>query len=286
MDIMALVAAFGGGLFGALIGGLPAFILVGVVAIAGAAITMAGGADLVVGNIAFGSYLGPHVAFVGGFAAAAYAGKIKKIDSGANILLSLNQTGDAKVLLVGGIFGMIGWLLNYLFATVLAIPTDTVALSVVVAGIIARFVFGSTGLTGTKDENRKFIPSGSELMYLVVIGLGFGVLIGGIGASMKSAGVDAGIIALLPVLAFGISALSLIFTQTGFATPGTHHIALVTGVATVASGCNPLIAILFAVIASVLGGIVTSTFNSNVDSHIDPPAVTIFILVLAINLIF
>lgn len=41
-------------------GALPAFILTGVIAIAGSVAAMAGGADMTVGFIAFGSYLGPH----------------------------------------------------------------------------------------------------------------------------------------------------------------------------------------------------------------------------------
>ena len=77
MNLFALVASFGGGIIGAYMGALPAFILTGVIAIAGAVAAMAGGADMTVGFIAFGSYLGPHIAFAGGVAASAYAGKTK-----------------------------------------------------------------------------------------------------------------------------------------------------------------------------------------------------------------
>ena len=69
MNLFALVASFGGGIIGAYMGALPAFILTGVIAIAGSVAAMAGGADMTVGFIAFGSYLGPHIAFAGGVAA-------------------------------------------------------------------------------------------------------------------------------------------------------------------------------------------------------------------------
>ena len=55
MNLFALVASFGGGIIGAYMGALPAFILTGVIAIAGAVTAMAGGADMTVGFIAFGS---------------------------------------------------------------------------------------------------------------------------------------------------------------------------------------------------------------------------------------
>ena len=90
MNLFALVASFGGGIIGAYMGALPAFILTGVIAIAGAVAAMAGGADMTVGFIAFGSYLGPHIAFAGGVAASAYAGKTKKLGSGTDILSCLN----------------------------------------------------------------------------------------------------------------------------------------------------------------------------------------------------
>lgn len=60
MNIFALIASFGGGAFAAGIGALPAFIMTGFIVIAGTAITLAGGGDVVTGNIAFGSFFGPH----------------------------------------------------------------------------------------------------------------------------------------------------------------------------------------------------------------------------------
>ncbi len=90
MDIFALIAAFGGGVLGACLGALPVFILIGVVATVGGVVTLAGGADLSITYIAFGSLLGPHITFAGGVAAAGYAGSRKKLSSGTDIVSSLS----------------------------------------------------------------------------------------------------------------------------------------------------------------------------------------------------
>ena len=78
MSILGLIAAFGGGVFAAAIGALPAFIMTGVFAVVGAVAGMCGAADasnILVNYFAFGSFFGPHIAFAGGVAAAAYAKK-------------------------------------------------------------------------------------------------------------------------------------------------------------------------------------------------------------------
>ena len=74
MDILALIAAFGGGAFAAGLGALPAFIMTGFVALVGTGITLAGGTDILTGNLAFGFFFGPHIAFAGA-AATAYAAR-------------------------------------------------------------------------------------------------------------------------------------------------------------------------------------------------------------------
>lgn len=306
MDIFAMVAAFGGGAFGALIGALPAFILTGVIAIAGAAIGMAGGADLVIGNVAFGSFLGPHIAFAGGVAAAAYAANRRnvgtskvtstgekilgsdEVESGTAIDLSLNLTGDYKVLLVGGIFGVLGFLVNYLYASVLVLPTDTPGMTVFTLGVIARLVLGNSGLFGKYDKNekRKYFSTGKILGYNIVLGASLGIVVSYVAASLSNTfEVAPEVISLFPTLCFGISALSLIFTQTGSATPATHHITLISALAAVVSG-NTIFGVIFGVISCLVGDFGANTLNSNCDSHIDPPAFSIFICTFIINFIF
>ena len=92
MSILGLIAAFGGGVFAAAIGGVPAFIMTGVFSIVGAVAGMCGAADasnILINYFAFGSFFGPHVAFAGGVAAAAYAKKKGVSENGADIVSAL-----------------------------------------------------------------------------------------------------------------------------------------------------------------------------------------------------
>ena len=82
MEWLALVAALGGGAFGAALGAVPVFILTGVVALVGVASAMQGNPALL--QAAFGPVLGPHVSFGGAVAAAAYAGS-RSLSSGRDI---------------------------------------------------------------------------------------------------------------------------------------------------------------------------------------------------------
>ena len=65
MDILALIAAFGGGIIGAYMGALPAFIMTGIYALVGGVLTAAGvGGDVAVNYLAFGSFVGPHLSLI------------------------------------------------------------------------------------------------------------------------------------------------------------------------------------------------------------------------------
>lgn len=281
-----LIAAFGGGVLGAAFGALPAFIITGVIAIAGAVVAMGGGADLTVGLVAFGSLLGPHIAFAGGVAASAYAGKKKYTKNGADIVSALNGTGQPDILLVGGIFGLLGFGINYIFAT-LAVPTDLPGITVVVLAIITRFLFGSSGLLGKYPDGEKkvYFTMGKGLLYNILLGAGIGIAVSYVGSALVAGGASAAAMGMYPILCFGISAFSLVFTQTGFAVPATHHITLPAASAMVLSG-NPLIGVAFGIVCSLLGDFFGNTFNSKCDTHIDPPATTICVIMFAVNLLF
>ncbi len=287
MSIFALIASFGGGIIGAYIGALPAFILTGVMAIAGAAISMAGGADVTVGFVAFGPYLGPHVAFAGGVAAAAYAGKTKKLASGTDILSSLYGLSDPMTLLVGGIFGVFGFLVHHLAGAILHLNTDLPGIAVIISAVAVRFLFGSGGLIGSAPtgEKREYFTGGNGMICNILLGLGVGTAVAFVYHVLLESGADAALMGSYPVLCFGIAATSLIFTQTGFATPSTHHIALISALAAVLSG-NPLIGSVFGVLTALFGDFVAKTFNSCCDTHIDPPALTIFLFTFLVNVLF
>lgn len=145
MDFTMLITAFGGGLLAAAIGGVPSFVFTGLTVIA-AIFGGEAGAPMI-GALSFGSFFGPHVAFGGAVAGAAYAKTKNLLDDGQDIVTPLFKTGDAGVLLVGGVFGIIGFLLQYLFGAVLggmvfsyAGWTDTVALTVFTSDILVRLI--------------------------------------------------------------------------------------------------------------------------------------------------
>lgn len=287
MNIFAFIASFGGGVIGAYMGALPAFIITGIIAIAGAVAAMAGGSDMTVGYVAFGSYLGPHIAFAGGVAAAAYAGKTKKLGSGTDILSSLYGLADPMTLLVGGIFGVIGFLIHHLISAVLHLNTDIPGFTVIISAIIVRFVFGTSGLVGKAKpgEIREYFTAGKGFVCNVLLGLGVGTAAGFVYQVLVNNSASAAAIGSFPVLCFGIAAFSLIFTQTGFAMPATHHIALISALAAVTSG-NPVMGIVFGMLTALFGDFVGKTFNSCCDTHIDPPAFTIFVFTFLVNIVF
>jgi hypothetical protein len=273
MDVMALVAAFGGGVFAAAIGALPAFIFTGFLVLAG---NMFANPGNILGNVAFGSLFGPHVAFAGGVAAAAYAATKRHIGAGTDILTSLNKFNDVSVLVVGGVFGVIGFLINFGYATALPfLKTDTVALTVFTSGVIVRLVFGKSGLMGKtpSGERRIYYPMGEQLIYNIVLGFAVALVFAYV---VKATG--------MATLGFGISAISLIFAQTGFAVPATHHITLIAGIATLATG-NIFIGAAMGLVSNLIFELGARLFNSYCDTHIDPPAFAIFICTTIVNLV-
>ncbi|MDO7787816.1 hypothetical protein [Desulforamulus aquiferis] len=249
---LEIVAAFGGGVFGAAVGALPAFIMTGILVLAGFT------------DMAFGPWFGPHVAFAGGVAAAAFAAK-NDLESGKDILTPLIKFNDGSILLVGGIFGAIGMAVQQFFAGINT-PTDTVALTVAISGIAARLIFGEKKLFHGYS-----MPDGKTGLSLLVLGLGVGLI-----SSYGSIATDNA------VLGFGIAATSLIFVQIMGVGPVTHHIALPAALAAMAAG-NIWIGGLFGIIGALLGDFFTKTMNEG-NTHVDPPAFVIALLTLIVVL--
>lgn len=262
------IAAFGGGLFGAVLGALPAFILCGFMVIAGEAANIASraagveAADIglwglgVTGQLGFGPLFGPHVAFAGGVAATAYAARQGYMDSGwayhdAKNILTAFSSHRTDVLVVGGLFGSLGYLFTYASEQLLAAPWDPVAMGVVFSAVVHRLAFGYD-LMGTpagdgffdlspfERGERRAADGGDgpqerlaaepwldwqyEWSGVAVLGVGVGIAGGFIYWATGS-----------PYLGFGISAASLIFMNASvdddFAdvqvtVPVTHHITL------------------------------------------------------------
>lgn len=295
MSITTILAAFGGGLFAAAIGGVPSFIFTGLTVVA-AILGGAAGAPAI-DVVAFGPWFVPCSAFAGAVAASAYAKRVGILEDGMDIITPLAGLKSPMTLLVGGIFGVIGIVIEYLVSGLGMLSwTDTVACTVVISAIITRIVFTQSGLTGKTPDGvqREWVPKGKDLSFSIMFGLGSGILAGGIVAILGGMAYDttgnlmnenaAWIFTNMGSFAFGIAAIGLIFSCMGKPFFGCHHIiypAAATAVVIYSATLNSLAAIVGAAVMGIFttwfGEVMGRTFNSYADSHIDPPACTIFV---------
>jgi len=317
------IAAFAGGAFGAAIGALPAFIFTGFMVIAGEAAgalglapadmnpdtaavetlnatagATGGAASLPVadgvattatgftGVLGFGPVFGPHISFAAGAAAAAYAAKQGYIDDGKNILWAAG-TNHIDVLMVGGVFGILGHLGTSTFRLV-GIPTDNIALMVFVSALLHRVVFGYGvigEITGSgmfdvspweRDEDEApgiWLPWQYKWANVALLGVIGGIL-----------GAFAFQVTGSPLIGFGISAASLVFLQAGTDNiPVTHHITLPGAVGALgaqAAGYSPalvlIVGALFGAFGATMGEVCNRVFYMHGKTHVDPPAFGIF----------
>lgn len=333
--VAMVIAAFAGGVLGAALGALPAFVIMGFAIIGGEAARITAmnveGVEIAgyTFEIAFGAFFGPHITFAAGAAASAYAAKKGYMEpgfggnwgyhDGKNILIAFAGK-HTDVLLVGGLFGVLGYAIVYV-SDFLAAPWDPIALGVVLSALAHRLAFGydvigdvrSDGLldvtpieteetlttdgSGGKPEERlkaePWLPWHYKWTNVGIIGAAFGVL-GGITFYWTGS----------MFLAFGISAATLIFLNTGITedyaifqvpVPVTHHVTLPASAAVAAYGgfeVAPEIAAvqgevllieavvvgaIFGLIGALLGELAQRVFYTHGDTHWDPPATSIVV---------
>lgn len=294
LSLPSLLAAFGGGLFGAAIGAIPAFVFCGIAVLLGVVGAIAGAPFDVLGLVGFGPIFGPHVAFAGGVAAAAYAGRRRELDDGKDVLAPLAGLATADVLVVGGVFGTLGHVLEQLLETGIGEYTDVVALVVVVSGVIARFAFGRTGLGGSPTEEARsrgrFTPGGANVWaayqqdfpQAALLGLGTGLLSAWLALEIVAAAPEAELAAT--TVGFGISAFSLLFLVIGTSAPITHHMTITAAVGALATG-SVLVGALVGAFAAVVGEASSRLMLIHGDTHIDPPANAIWIVTSIVLLV-
>lgn len=316
-----VLAAFAGGAFGASIGALPSFSLAGLMVIVGELYRLTVktlGVEVLpvdlTASIGFGVVLGPHVAFGGGAAALAYAAKRGYLDTefeyhpAKEVTRGLGSKPD--VLVVGGLFGIVGYWIATLSTTVAA-PVDPIALGVVGSALIHRAVFGyslvgarpgqwfdmrpyersqNTGdepvADGGTSSVEPWLPYQYRWSNVVTLGLVVGVL-GGYIAYLTAS----------PFLAFGISVVALVLLNADVAEiPVTHHISLPASTAVLAlvdtpmtaltpslvTGAVPLwLAVLvgggFGIVGALLGEVLQRIFYAHAETHLDPPAASIVV---------
>lgn len=292
-DLLFLLMAAGGGFFAAAIGALHAFIFTGFMVLLGNAIIMAGGTATFLGDVAFGPVFGPHIAFAGGVAAAAYAARVSDKVGGKDIGVPLISIERIDVLLVGAGFGMLGYLINLGVSHIpwFGTHTDTVAFTVIVSAIIVRLAIGRGSLFGNIDQQAagwgRFAPKDSaawvryheKFVPNSFLGFFVGLLSSGLAIILFRAYPDAKIATVF----FGISAVSLFFLSLGLSFPVTHHITLIAAVATVnflPIVHNEIGTLFIGAIAGMVAAWFAEFFarflHDHGNTHIDPPAAAIW----------
>ncbi len=263
---IGLVAALAGGALGAAIGGNYGFVLTGFVVLASWGVMAATGSTFGFDYIAFGPFMGPHIVFAGGAAAAIYATYKGYMDDGKDVNSPLAGLGKPDVLVAGALFGAGAHIVQ---TGISQIPwfgghTDSVALTVLISGIVARIMFGGApgkgifkgsvhslkGRTGsfaqkiapTDDFGSQWLRWQEKPGQLTAIGVSFGVAAGAVSlvlasmvsTSLTARGFDGSVaIATANTFAFGISAIIILFLITNRNMPVQHHATNIAGLAAV-----------------------------------------------------
>jgi hypothetical protein len=295
LSVLDLFGAAAGGFLGAAWGGLIAFVFTGLAILTGVAALIGSHNPAVLNNFAFGAFFGPHISFAGGVGAVAYAARRGWITSGRDIVTPLVSLAKPSVLLVGAAFGIFGQVVQRLIVQIpgLGSHTDSVALTVVISALVARLLFGRTGIIGPHVDGltgwKRFTPNAQHVwlayqqspFMATLLGLFTGGLSAFSAVTLLNAYPNAkGVV----YLGFGVSAISLMFLALGLEVPATHHMTLVGAVAAVAFlgkvAGGDVTAVIIGAIAGALTGLVAELFSRfwliRGDTHIDPPASAIF----------
>ncbi|MFD1513345.1 hypothetical protein [Halomarina rubra] len=325
---LLFITALAGGAFGAALGALPAFVFTGFVVFLGEGLAILEGnlgeagvaasgdiATGVTGAIGFGAVTGPHIAFAGGVAATAYAGRRypemggdgEGYHFGKEITYAFGTKPD--ILAVGALFGVLGMLITEV-AGAIGVPTDNIALSVFLTAMLARVVFGyplvgkaaggslfdmspfergeervaaDGGAGRVRPATEPWLPHQYKWSGVTVIGLVGGLLGGYIWIQTGSI-----------FMGYAISAMSLLFLNLGVEKiPVTHHITLIGAAGAVVVSAmfgNPVVTLLaagvFGILSGILGEVTQRIFYSHSGTHVDPPAMAIALAMLVLGVLF
>lgn len=253
-----LIASLGGGFFAAAIGGNLSFVITGFAVLVGigGSVALGGessaGAGSIFSYIAFGPFTSPAIAFAGAAAATAYAAHKGYTENGRDIDTSLAGLGKPDVMIVGALFGALGYIIVTLYSYIpwLGTHQDSVAMTVVTQAIITRLVFGSNAfdpkgaslLTPHKyntGPGGKFAPQDTPGDAWVrwqekpaqFVPMGFIVGLLGAGAALMLAYTVPGVGGNAQAFGFAISAITIVFLVKGSTIYVTHQVTIIAGLA-------------------------------------------------------
>lgn len=260
-SLTSIILAFLTGILGTFIGGTQTFICTGFVGIIATILACCGIDTSFFNDVVLNTLFLPCIIFNGSVLATAYASKNHQI-RGVETSRSLAFTNDARVLLAGALAGTLGYMI-YAFENYYDFPVDTGAVSVILIGILGRMLYNKENTYNQK--NIQFLKTaGINFWFYQII---FGTAVS---AVMTFFAKETG----LYTIGFSISAMSLIFALIDPAFPATHHTTLIAGYAIMQTG-QILWAVIFGLLAHLLGLLFAMIFNTDCGTHLDPPAVAI-----------
>ena len=296
-----LLMCFAGGILGASLGGLYAFVICALAVLLGCISVLGGGSEFFLLNVGLGPIFGPHAGgFASGCAAVSYAVGVKKnleSASGKDILSPLMDT-SWDVLLVGGVFAVFG---HAVFNLLLKIPYvsdfDCIALTVVISAIVARLLFHKGEMPwGTKESIKEhgylkwscqWIPWMNVPSRQIVFGFAAGIFAGslawwakGVTDPLIAAKTISGLAGFLTciILSWSIASFSLIALQLGTGAiqkvPVWHCQSILAALAYMHFG-SILIAGFVGIGAIFLQDLMGRMFWNHGSNHVDPPACAI-----------
>ncbi|MFC1569195.1 hypothetical protein ACFL4L_03065 [bacterium] len=272
-----LILGIAGGILGAAAGAFPAFMLCGLSCIIGTVILFITGDPSFNLTVTWGPLIGPHTAFAGGIAAAAYAAHKGQLDSGRNIVKPLFPLKSLSVYCIGAIFGFVGIVLVWIFSLVPAIKgiswINPIALSITVNGMFTRLIIGKTGLLGCRKSNQSiWIPCPEEnslpwhMRPIKLMGFSFVVALP-----------VAYLAVMLPEISgllFGLAAISLVLLVLGHKIPVVLHIILSAQLVAASTG-NLWWGVVFGLGSAIVAERSACLFLDRGDTHVDPAAMAI-----------
>lgn len=313
MFTFGLIAAIAGGFFGAAVGGNFAFALTGFSVLFSWGILMGTGSTVGFDYIAFGPFMGPHVAFAAGVGAAAYAGQRGYVETGKDATSPLARLGRPDVLWVGSLFGAGGFVVQIAVSKIpwFGSHTDSVALTVVLSAIVARLIHGRSMLNLDRapgsgsfisriapTEQHHWLTYQQKPSQYLSLGAMAGILAGG--AALMLATNFPGAAPVAQSFTFAVSALCVLFLNLGAQMPVTHHITISAGLAAITTfraikgpdhdwlakwdTSTQQVALIALVVAAAIGMLAAwlaefqaALFYYRGATHFDPPAAAIWI---------
>ena len=310
----AIILAFGGGVFGASLGGLWSFCLCGFVTLFGCLVILAGGSDFLLLQVGLGPIFGPHVGgFVSGVVAATYAAGVRHNHPTGNAKDILSPLVDTSwdVLVVGGVSAVFGLLLVPALQHIPILrESDMLALSIIINIFLARLVFQKEAPWGNRESIRKYGLFGTDgyaiswvgwmspPSRLVALGAGVGLLSGGVAKGLHTALVplaqkgaisDAAAMTAPLIFCWALSAIMLTMLNFGQGciqkSPVTHCMAIM-GAWGFLQTRSLAGAMVFGIGAAFIEEYAARLFYNHGSNHLDPPAAGIAIATLLMNLLF